>query len=315
MTQAERRRVLVLGGTRFIGAAIVRRLLRGGHQVMVVHRGVHESGPDNAVHLHAGRASLGQHAGEIARFAPDSAVDTAAMTEDDAHYGVSLLGGLVPRVIVLSSLDVYRAYELMHGHHESALEPVPIAETAPLRESRFPRRTRARSPSTVEFAYDKLLVEDVYRAASGIDATILRLPFVYGPGDHRRRVGRVLDALRRCNGHLSLRRDRAGWRCTRAFVEDVALAVELALNKPEASNRTFNLGEPVALSELEWARAIANAASWRGELGIGEAEPEPGGPNWQQDLVLDTTPIRECLGWTERRAVSANVAETVDSIS
>jgi len=37
-------RVLVLGGTRFIGRALVFELRGCGHEVAVVHRGEHESG-------------------------------------------------------------------------------------------------------------------------------------------------------------------------------------------------------------------------------------------------------------------------------
>jgi nucleoside-diphosphate-sugar epimerase len=38
-------RVLVLGGTRFIGLALVEELLGAGHTVAIVHRGEHE--PDD----------------------------------------------------------------------------------------------------------------------------------------------------------------------------------------------------------------------------------------------------------------------------
>jgi len=35
-------RVMVLGGTRFIGAAIVEELAAHGHELLIVHRGEHE---------------------------------------------------------------------------------------------------------------------------------------------------------------------------------------------------------------------------------------------------------------------------------
>ena len=56
-------RTAVLGGTRFIGRAIVDELLAAGHEVCVIHRGEHEPGdlPD-VEHLHIGRRRLADHA-------------------------------------------------------------------------------------------------------------------------------------------------------------------------------------------------------------------------------------------------------------
>ena len=53
-------RVLVLGGTRFIGLALVEELLGAGHTVAVVHRGEHESPdlPPTVEHIHTARRDL-----------------------------------------------------------------------------------------------------------------------------------------------------------------------------------------------------------------------------------------------------------------
>jgi len=49
-------RVMVLGGTKFIGAAIVEELHAHGHELLVVDRGEHEPAELPAVdHLHADR--------------------------------------------------------------------------------------------------------------------------------------------------------------------------------------------------------------------------------------------------------------------
>jgi nucleoside-diphosphate-sugar epimerase len=52
-------RVLVLGGTRFIGLALVEELLGAGHTVGVVHRGEHEPDlPPTVEHIHSARRDL-----------------------------------------------------------------------------------------------------------------------------------------------------------------------------------------------------------------------------------------------------------------
>jgi hypothetical protein len=41
--------------------------------------------------------------------------------------------GIARRVVALSSGDVYRAYDLLHGTEAGPPQPIPIAEDAPLR--------------------------------------------------------------------------------------------------------------------------------------------------------------------------------------
>src|SRR2546421_3768665 len=101
-------RVMVLGGTVFIGKAIVGALLDAGHDVVVVHRGEHEP-PDltNAVgHIHAERSSFIDL--DLPAWRPDAVVDTMAMSRADAELLLSVLPADA-RLVVLSSMDVYRA--------------------------------------------------------------------------------------------------------------------------------------------------------------------------------------------------------------
>jgi nucleoside-diphosphate-sugar epimerase len=103
-------RVMVLGGTRFIGAAIVEELDAHGHELLLVHRGEHE--PDHlpaADHLHADRHDLPQLRDAVADFAPDALVDTCALSRNDADTALAAIDRDL-RLLVLSSMDVYRAF-------------------------------------------------------------------------------------------------------------------------------------------------------------------------------------------------------------
>ena len=58
-------RVLVIAGTGYIGGRVVERLVAGGHDVTVVHRGEHEApGPGDVRHIHCDRASLDRNRAE-----------------------------------------------------------------------------------------------------------------------------------------------------------------------------------------------------------------------------------------------------------
>jgi len=72
-------RVIVLGGTWFIGRAVTEALTAAGHAVLVAHRGISEpSGLPAAEHLHAERATWPGHAATFAAFGADAAVDVSA---------------------------------------------------------------------------------------------------------------------------------------------------------------------------------------------------------------------------------------------
>ena len=85
-------RVVILGGTRFIGRAIVEDLAAAGHQLLIVHRGVLEpSGMPEAQHLHVERAGLPGHRAALEAFGPDAAIDCRALTRPDAEIALAAM--------------------------------------------------------------------------------------------------------------------------------------------------------------------------------------------------------------------------------
>ncbi len=297
-------RVLVLGGTRFIGRAVVERLLARGDEVLVVHRG--ESEPDDlppCAHLHAERPELGGHSDELVAFGANAVVDTFAMTRTDVEAVLPVLPVLpdVP-VVVLSSQDVYRAFEGVQ--HDQLLWEGPVTETAELRHDRYPYGEREGIG-----AYSKLDVEDAYRARR---ATVLRLPMVYGAHDGQRREEPVLRRVRAGRDAIPVGAGTLRW--SRAHVDDVALGVLTALDVPAARGETVNLAEPTAPTMTQWLDQVLRAAGSRATLVHvpDEAVPDDLGLTCAvpQDLVVDPARARELLGW-QATDPQRRVAESV----
>jgi len=102
----------------------------------------------------------------------------------------------------------------------------------------------------------------------------------------------------------------AALRGTRAYVSDVAHAIALAVESERAAGRVFNVGEAEPMIEADVARAIGDAAGWRGEVIAVDTSRVPAElaerlpPNLMaattHDLVVDTTRIRAELGYRER---------------
>src|SRR5919201_734079 len=109
-------RVLVIGGTIFIGPSVVRQLAQAGHAVAIFHRGEHEIDlPPDVRHIHGDPETIGDHRDAIAEFGPDVVVDMHAMTEGQARATADAVRGIAKRLVVVSSMDVYRAYGRLHG--------------------------------------------------------------------------------------------------------------------------------------------------------------------------------------------------------
>ncbi len=98
--------IAVLGGTRFIGRAIVEELASAGHELLVVHRGnLEPTDMPPVAHLHCERADLATHQAQLNKFGPEAVIDCRALTRADAETALRALPE-VRRWIVISSVDV-----------------------------------------------------------------------------------------------------------------------------------------------------------------------------------------------------------------
>ncbi|HEV3301412.1 MAG TPA: NAD-dependent epimerase/dehydratase family protein [Planctomycetaceae bacterium] len=151
-------RVLILGGTNFIGPPLVRRLVDLGHEVAVFHRGQTQAELPPAVeHILGDRHDLGGHVTEFRRFSPEVVVDLIAFTE--AALGlVRTFRRMAQRSVVISSADVYRAYGGFLGTEPVPIESTPLSEDAPLLTALFPYRPQATGQEDLLYSYDKIPV-------------------------------------------------------------------------------------------------------------------------------------------------------------
>ncbi len=98
-------RILVVGGTRFVGKHFVQEALLRGHAVTVFHRGVTaEDTLAGATHLH------GDRDGDLAELAAgrwDATVDFCAYRPEQVHALASALAGRGGRHLLVSTVSVY----------------------------------------------------------------------------------------------------------------------------------------------------------------------------------------------------------------
>ena len=280
-------RILVIGGTGFIGPAVVRALCSGGHEVGVLHRG--EATPDLPVsveHLMGDRDDL--PAERIAAFVPDVVLHDLVMTDAHARHFVDVCGDLADRLVMLSSIDVYRAWGVVLGLEQGPVD-LPIDERSPLREVRHPYADGGHPD------YDKIPAEGVVREAGG---TLLRLPMVYGPGDGQRRLRPLARPLLDGREAVVLDAGWSGWIAPWGYVEHVGAAVARACTEPQAAGRTYDVVDG-CWTPLEILHEIATILGWEGQIVLGRDLPEPLAATHatSQHLVIHGHRIRAELGW------------------
>ncbi len=301
-------KIAVIGGTKFIGPAIVEEFLGRGHDVEVIHRGGSEREDMPAVpHSHLDRHDVPALRSVLEALAPDVVVDTVAYSRWDAESAVEAVAGRA-HCIVLSSQDVYRAFRTLQQGLR-ATDPIPLDETSPLRgpEQRYMFRglTEVGSSNDPDL-YENLDVEEVY---ADVGASILRLPMVYGERDHMRREEFILRRVRAGRPRIPIGGGGLVW--TRCWVRDVARAIRLATEDPAAE--VFNVGEARTASLRQWAEQIVAAAGSDAQLVTVPDDVLPEDMSLtagsiSQHLLTDSSRFRNRYGWSETDAAESVTA-------
>jgi 2'-hydroxyisoflavone reductase len=162
-------RILILGGTQFVGRHITAAALAAGHTVSLLHRG--RTGAHlfpEATHLRADRD------GDLAVLRGgqwDTVIDVNAYLPRQVDALADALGRNAPRYVFVSSVSVY-APPAVPGYDESAprltLPPGPVPEDV-TGDTYGPLKARCEQAATARF---------------GPATLILRPSYVIGPHDH-----------------------------------------------------------------------------------------------------------------------------------
>ncbi|MEX2118585.1 MAG: NAD-dependent epimerase/dehydratase family protein [Pirellulales bacterium] len=309
-------RVLVIGGTGFIGPWVVRHLAGQGHTVALFHRGHTAADLSSAVsHIHGDRQNLTTFTSEFAGFGPDVVLDMFPYVEQEAALLMQTFRGMARRVVAVSSMDVYRAYGRFSRLEDGPPDLHPFTEEAPLRSALYPYRASAQLASDLAYNYEKILVEQTVMGDAMLPGTVLRLPQVYGPGDPQHRLFEFLKRMIDKRPIILLEEGRARWRWTRGYVENVAAAVARAVTDDRAERRIYNVGDKEAFTETEWVERIGNVAGWIGSIRVisGAALPAHlAAPyDWRHHLVADTSRIRKELAYEDSIPIDEALRRTV----
>lgn len=311
--------IVIIGGTRFIGPFVVKRLHAQGHEVTLFHRGKSKAAlPDDIKQMYGDRNNLTDFQNEFKKIKPDVILDMIPITEEHAQQVMMAFKNITQRIVAISSQDVYRAYGILLGK-EDGLEPILLTEDAPVRQKLYPYRgekPRAEDdPQKILDDYDKIPIEKTVMSDTELPGTVLRLPMVYGPEDYQHRLFEYLKRMDDKRPAIILDKGLADWRSSNGYVENVADAIALAVTSEHAKSRIYNVAEPDNPTIAQWVTMIGKIAGWHGEVVIVARDELPEslvpGFNTDQHLAVDTTRIRKELGYGEAVPLDEALARTI----
>jgi nucleoside-diphosphate-sugar epimerase len=265
----------------------VRRLVDHGHEVTIVHRGLHERSetPPEPVHIHADpydegslRAALG-----------DSAWDVVVAMYGRLRMVAQVTEGRCDHFVSVGGVPAYRGWTNAWLHEPAGL-PVPVREDAPLIDD----------PATDEKGYRIVRTEAAVFAAHP-RAAHFRYPYLYGPYQPVPRewsvVRRILDGR-----HRIVVADEGLTLHHHCYTENCAAAVVLGIEHPERSAGTiFNVADAEVLTIRQMVELCA--AELGADLDVVSMPYELAVPAWpllEQPLpthrVLDLTRLHHQLG-------------------
>jgi nucleoside-diphosphate-sugar epimerase len=242
-------RVLVIGGTLFIGKALVKRLLAAGHEITVLHRRaehpfgkrVHNAVADRNDAASVRAALAGQRFDAVYDIAYDWERGT---TGHQVEACARAIPGDLTRYVFMSSVAAY-------GDGLNHAEDDPLASEAHT-------NPYIRNKASSERALFRMYHEAKFPVVT------MRPPFVYGPENPFYREAFFWDRLK-TDRPIIIPGD--GNRLMQfVFVNDLADACFYALDKHTAPGRAFNVGDEKALTQVDAVHAFAKAAGREADI-------------------------------------------------
>src|SRR5579875_2548523 len=240
---SDRRRVLVIGGTQFIGRLLVTELVRAGHEVHVLHPRPRKPFGKCVHNLVAGRNDAGSIRKAVGAIRFDAVYDNAydwerGTTGAQVEATAQIFDGKVGRYVFMSSVAAYG--DGLNHHEGDALAPDD-------------------HPSA--YARDKAMSERALfrmHQRTGFPIVTLRPPFVYGPGNPFYREAFFWDRLR--IGRPVIVPSEGHRLMQFVYVNDLGELAVRVVEQRNAVGHAFNTANARALAQHEVLLELAKAA-------------------------------------------------------
>ena len=262
-------KILVTGATGKVGSRLAKRLVRRGLQLRALVRD-----PARALDLQQAGVELVQ--GDL--LDPGSLGAAVRGVQAVVHCAAFFRGATPEQANAVNDLGTQ---QLARAARTASVGRFVFTSTGLVYGPNAGRLAREDDPCAPTAAYpsSKLAAERFLLTLEGLDARVLRLPFVYGDGD-----AHIAEAVPMMRGFAPRQRLSLGHH------EDVAQAVALVLDAPSPAHRIYNVVDDEA---PDLATLFAS---------VGQPPPDGSNADYGRafEALLDGRRIREDLGFKPR---------------
>ncbi|MBD1999000.1 NAD-dependent epimerase/dehydratase family protein [Oculatella sp. FACHB-28] len=225
-------RILIMGGTRFIGVYLTRILIEQGHEVVLFNRGNKPAPVEGVQQIQGDRTDAAQLKDKLSSEQFDAVFDNNGRELSDTQPLAEIFKDRVQHFVYVSSAGVYLKSDQMPHVEGDLVDP------------------KSRHKGKFE--------TETYLAEAGIPFTSIRPVYIYGPQNYNDLEAWFFDRIVR---------DRPvpipgnGMHLTQfGHVQDLAAAMAAVLGNSQASGQIYNISGDRAVTFDGLARACAAAA-------------------------------------------------------
>ena len=224
-------RILIMGGTRFIGVSLTKILVAQGHEVVLFNRGNKPAPVEGVQQIHGDRKDPTQLKDKLAGEKFDAIFDNNGRELSDTQPLIEIFQGQLAHFVYVSSAGVYLPSPQMPHREDDPVDP----------NSRHKGKFHT----------------EEYLKQQGVPFTSIRPTYIYGPGNYNDLEAWFFDRLVR---DLPILIPAGGLHFTQfGHVEDLASAMAAVLGNDQARGQIYNISGDRYVTFTGLARCCAEA--------------------------------------------------------